>query len=84
MQTKLTLRLEEALIVRAKAWARKRGVSLSQAVAMLFEQLPATPESSLSPWTKKLLGVAARGKRPPHSDEALRAAHVDHLGKKHR
>jgi hypothetical protein len=26
MQTKLTLRLEERLIVRAKAWARRRGI----------------------------------------------------------
>ena len=29
MRTKLTLRLEERLIVRAKAWARRRGISLS-------------------------------------------------------
>jgi len=41
MQMKLTLRLEEGLIVRAKSWARQRGVSLSQTVATLFEQLPA-------------------------------------------
>jgi hypothetical protein len=84
MQIKLTLRLEERLIVRAKAWARKRGVSLSQAVASLFEQLPAPPDAGLSPWTRKLVGIAGRGKRRPHSDEAVRRAHLDHLAEKHR
>jgi hypothetical protein len=84
MQTKLTLRLEERLIVRAKAWARQRGVSLSQAVATLFEQLPGAPASTLSPWTRKLVGIAAREKGRPSSDEAIRQAHLDHLAEKHR
>jgi hypothetical protein len=84
MQTKLTLRLEERLIVRAKAWARKRGISLSQAVATLFEQLSEAPERALSPWTRKLVGIAAPGKGRPPSDEAVRRAHLDHLAEKHR
>ena len=84
MQTKLTLRLDERVIVRAKSWARKRGVSLSQAVASLFEQLPAVPESALSPWTQKLVGIARRGKGRPLSDEAIRRAHLEHLEEKHR
>lgn len=84
MQTKLTLRLDESVIVRAKSWARKRGISLSQAVASLFEQLPAVPESALSPWTKKLVGIAGREKRRPLSDEAIRRAHVAHLEEKHQ
>jgi hypothetical protein len=85
MQTKLTLRLEERLIVRAKAWARQRGVSLSQAVATVFAQLPGSPDSALSPWTRKLVGIAARGKgRRAPSDEAIRRAHLDHLAEKHR
>lgn len=84
MQTKLTLRIEERLIVRAKAWARQRGVSLSQAVATVFAQLPGSPVSALSPWTRKLVGIAARGKGQPPSDEAIRRAHLDHLAEKHR
>jgi Family of unknown function (DUF6364) len=83
MQTKLTLRLEQRLVVQAKAWARKRGVSLSQAVATLFEQLPGAPERTLSPWTRKLVGIAGRGKRRG-SDEAVRRAYLDHLEEKYR
>lgn len=83
MQAKLTLRLEERLITRAKAWARRRGVSLSQAVAALFEQLPSTSERQLLPWTQKLVGVAGRAKRPP-SDESVRRDHLDQLQEKHR
>ncbi len=84
MHTKLTLRLEERLIVRAKGWARRRGVSLSQAVATLFEQLPGPSDSSLSPWTRKLLGIASSGEGRSPSDGAIRRAHLDHLAEKHR
>ena len=84
MQTKLTLRLDERVIVRAKSWARRRGVSLSQAVASLFEQLPGASDQTLAPWTQELLGIAARGKGRPLSDEAIRRAHLKHLAEKHR
>lgn len=84
MQTKLTLRLEERLIVRAKAWARRRGISLSETVTTLFEQLPAPPEPTLTPWTQTLVGIAARGKGRPLSDAAVRRARLDHLAEKHR
>ena len=84
MQTKLTLRLEESLIVRAKAWARRRGVSLSETVTTFFEQLPAPSEPTLTPWTLELVGIAARGKLRPLSDAAVRRARLDHLAEKHR
>ena len=84
MQTKLTLRLEESVIVRAKAWARRRGVSLSETVTTLFEQLPTSSERTLSPWTQKLVGIAARGKGRPLSDAAVRRARLDQLAEKHR
>lgn len=83
MQAKLTLRLDERLIVRAKAWARRRGVSLSQTVATLLEQLPGASEGTLSPWTQKLVGAAGPRKRPL-SDESVRHAHLDRLQEKHR
>ena len=41
MQTKLTLRLEEDLIVGAKAFARRTGRSVSQIVAEYFALLDA-------------------------------------------
>jgi hypothetical protein len=87
MQTKLTLRLDDALIEKAKAWAKDRQISLSQAVAELFAQLPEkrtrkTP-SSLSPWTRSLIGAAAsRGKAP--TDEEVRRDYLDSLAAKHR
>jgi hypothetical protein len=84
MQTKLTLRLDESVIVRAKSWARMRGVSLSQAVASLFEQLPGVSDKVLSPWTQKLVGIAAREKGRPPSDQAIRREHVAYLEEKHR
>ena len=61
MQTKLTLRLEEQLIERAKAHAKKRGKSVSQMVAEYFALLDREdrPET-LAPLTRSLHG-ALRG-----------------------
>ena len=57
MQTKLTLRLEEQLIERAKAHAKKRGKSVSQMVAEYFALLDRDdrPEA-LAPLTRSLFG----------------------------
>ena len=87
MQTKLTLRLDDALIEKAKAWAKDRRISLSQAVADLFAQLPEkkshqTP-SPFSPWTRSLIGAAAnKGKAP--TDEEVRRDYLDYLAAKHK
>lgn len=84
MQTKLTLRLEEKIIKKAKAWGKTRGVSLSQAVSEFLSQLPEkVPPPALSPWTRGLAGVARGGGKPP-TDEALRQEYLDHLETKHR
>jgi hypothetical protein len=86
MQTKLTLRIEEDLIDRAKLWARRRGVSLSQVVASVLAQLPSSGRrpSSLSPWTRQLIGIAAPTKARPRTDAAVRKAYLDHLAGRHR
>jgi len=87
MQTKLTLRLDDALIEKAKAWAQDRRISLSQAVAEIFAQLPGkrtrkTP-SPFSPWTRSLIGAAAnKGKTP--TDEKVRHDYLDYLAAKHK
>ena len=58
MQTKLTLCLEEQLIERAKAHAKKRGKSASQMVADYFALLDREdrPET-LAPLTRSLHGT---------------------------
>ena len=86
MQTKLTLRLDGALIERAKSWAQARHVSLSQTVAEFFAQLPDESRSdlaTLSPWTRRMIGAAASSEPAP-SDEEIRQAYHDHLETKHR
>ena len=63
MMTKLTLRLEETLIEQAKAYAKRRGKSLSQVVADYFTHLEAEEppiEPDLPPLTRSLHG-ALRG-----------------------
>lgn len=60
MQTKLTLRLDEQLIRRAKAFAKKRGKSVSQIVAHYFDSLdrkPRDPGTDLTPIVRSLKGT---------------------------
>jgi hypothetical protein len=59
VQTKLTLRLEEGLIRRAKAFARRRGKSVSQVVADYFSALGkrrTTADDELTPAVRSLKG----------------------------
>lgn len=72
MQTKLTLRLDDKLINRAKSYAKKRGKSVSQIVAGYFSLLDAEPErdeSDLTPLVRSLKGSlkgAKVGKKDYH------------------
>ena len=66
MQTKLTLRLEDELIERAKSYAKQSGKSVSQLVADYFVQIQAnqrqlnqSPTPTLTPITARLYGVLA-------------------------
>ena len=59
MQTKLTLRLDDKLIRRAKKHAQNAGKSLSQVVAEYFALISSaqtTSTSELSPTVKRLKG----------------------------
>jgi len=59
MQTKLTLRLDDELISRAKSYARKSGKSVSQIVAGYFSLLddnPAKDRSEITPIVRSLKG----------------------------
>ena len=65
MQTKLTLRLEDELIAKAKILARKRGKSVSKLVSEYFKYITSqelTSEEDLPPIVKSLFGSLA------HSD----------------
>jgi hypothetical protein len=62
MQTKLTLRLDEKLIRRAKNYAHRNGKSVSELVAELFLRLDASDSPSqreLTPVVRRLAGSLA-------------------------
>ncbi len=83
MHTKLTLRLEQRLIRRAKAYARRTGKSVSALVADFFGRLEApttgisTEVRARSPAVQSLVGALAGARL----DEADYRAH---LAEKHR
>ncbi|HKH46610.1 MAG TPA: DUF6364 family protein [Thermoanaerobaculia bacterium] len=62
MQTKLTLRIDDELIDRAKSYARRSGKSVSQLVADYLEMLPELGRRQSRPSTpivESLRGVLA-------------------------
>ena len=59
MQTKLTLRLEEELIRKAKRFSKKSGKSVSTIVADYFDKLDAPPPEETEAVTPKV--AALRG-----------------------
>jgi len=69
MNTKLTLRLDDRLIERAKGEAEKRGKSVSQMVAEFFGSLGSVSKNGANfpPRTASLLGVL-RKKSSAESD----------------
>ena len=78
MNTKLTLRMEEGLILRAKDEARRRGKSVSRMVAEYFDLLGQrpNPSDSLPPVTSSLTGIL-KGRRVSEDD------YKQHLREKH-
>ena len=81
MHTKLTLRLEEDLIQRAKSFAKKTGKSVSRIVADYFTVLERPPRRdkpvSWPPLVRSLKG-SLRGTRVDEQD------YRRYLSKKHR
>jgi hypothetical protein len=80
VQTKLTLRLDEHLIRKAKRFSRKAGKSLSRLVADYFTVLEAKPEIGeveLTPRVRSLLGALAGA-------PLWERDHRRHLANKHR
>lgn len=80
MQTKLTLRVDDRLVHRAKAYARRRGKSVSGIVADYFARLgdkTVPADQALSPAVRSLAGALA-GKNVTEED------YRRHLREKHR
>ena len=82
MQTKLTLRMEDSLIVAAKQWADDNGVSLSQAVASWFAMLPrkAQHDGLLDPDVAALIGIGGT----PLTDAEVRDMMQERAAQKHQ
>lgn len=81
MRNKLTLRMDEAAIERAKRYAAERGMSVSRLVENFFEALdaPRSPDSDefeMSPLVKSLWGIL-------EGAEFDEADYRRHLEKKH-
>ena len=80
MQTKLTLRLEEELIRKAKRFSQKTGKSVSRIVADYFDKLDAPPQEEIEAITPKV--AALRGILKGTSLEEK--DYYGHLEEKHR
>lgn len=84
MQTKLTLRLDDSLVNKAKKWAKIHQISLSEAIATFFEQLPDPDRAmELSPWTQSLVGIV-KIEENMTQDEDLHEQYLDYLEDKYR
>ena len=60
METKLTLKLDKAIISRAKTYAKKKQISLSKMVELYFKSLTeedGKPEKKYSPLVQELSGI---------------------------
>lgn len=85
MQTKLTLRLEERLIVQAKARALRNGKSLSQLVADYFVQFDEPVTAQRQTLTQPLPPVVASLRGALKANVELdEAAWREHLWAKHQ
>ena len=84
MDTKLTLRMDSELIVKAKEWARERGISLSHVIATFFETVTDDSKHSekISPWVKSLSIRSSPYRKL--TDREIKAMRYSNLEKKHR
>ena len=59
MNTKLTLRMDEGIVRKAKIEAKRRGKSVSRMVAEFIESIGSRPDSGkvLPPTTASLVGI---------------------------
>ena len=81
MDTKLTIKLKEEVIVKAKHYAKQKGTSLSKLVENYFNNISneSMVEEEITPLVKSLTGVV------PHIDPSKdKANYVDYLIEKYK
>jgi hypothetical protein len=82
MQTTLTLWLDDALIRRARAWARAGGAPRPRRGPPAPRSCrPTRPGLRVGPWTRRLIGAAGPA-LGDLSDAEVRRRHRDHLERK--
>ncbi len=79
MQTKLTLRLDDRLVRKAKRFSKKTGKSVSKIVADYFEKLDAPPPDEIEGITPKVASLRGRLKGTGVTEEQ----YYGHLEEKH-
>ncbi|WP_447970977.1 DUF6364 family protein [Nitrospira sp. M1] len=85
MHSKLTLRLKSSTIKKAKVWAKRRRISLSQAMEAFFDHIQdeSQENQAMSPWMKQLLKLSQRPGKAP-TDEQTHKQYLDYLERKHQ
>ena len=81
MDTKLTIKLDEHIIERAKKYAKERNTSLSKLVANYFDKISmeSNVEGEITPLIKSLAGLV------PHiSDQDEKEAYTIYLKEKYK
>jgi hypothetical protein len=79
MQTKLTLRLDDGLIRKAKRFSKKSGKSVSRIVADYFDKLDVPPPEDIEGITPKVAALRGILKRTGADEED----YYRHLEEKH-
>ena len=80
MQAKLTLRVEETLIRKAKRLAKLRGTSVSRIFGdFISTQSNELPSDELPPITSSMLGVIRKGRADVDEDDYRKYLEDKHL-----
>lgn len=70
MQSKLTLRVDDAVIRKAKLLAQKRGTSVSRIFGdFISSQTKELPNQDFPPLTSSMLGIIRKGEKPIKEDD---------------
>jgi hypothetical protein len=80
--TKLTLRMDDAIIDRAKVYARRNKTSLSKIVSQYLRSLLTSKKEGrpIAPLVKEISGILS----PSRSSRSVKTDYHQYLEKKHR
>lgn len=85
MNTKLTLSLNKDVIEQAKAYAKEKGISLSQMVENFLKSTASGQQEDKNDWQKELspLVKSLSGVIPPLSDKETEDEYLKHIEEKY-